>query len=74
MATTPTANNDRYFALAAHSYEVNGEQRTDWTTVGRAFPNNKGGFNVRLHCVPAARDGEVFLMIAKATAKDVATG
>ncbi|WP_045761395.1 hypothetical protein [Xanthomonas albilineans] len=62
-----TKNNEsaRYDALAAHTYEMDGEERTEWTRIGRAFPNNKGGFNIRLHCIPAAVDGEVFIMVAK---------
>ena len=70
MATNPNTATDRFLALASHSYEVNDEKRTDWTAIGRAFPNNKGGFNVRLHCLPVADNGEVFIMIAKQSPKD----
>ena len=76
ITKTTSEGSEVIFAREPNVFGLGKSRQCDWlvTTVGRAFPNNKGGFNVRLHCVPAARDGEVFLMIAKATAKDVATG
>lgn len=70
--TTPANEPERFDVLGARTYVTNketGETRTDWFQVGRAFPNSKGGFNLRLWAVPAATDGEVFLMIAKAEPK-----
>ena len=72
--TTQGSESERFDVLGASTYEVNGEKRTDWYRVGRAFPNGKDGFNVRLRAVPVATDGEVFLMIAKHEPKDDGQG
>lgn len=69
---TKTDNNDRFDALAAHEYEVNGEKRTEWLRVGRAFPNTVGGFTVRLRAVPVANNGEVVVIVKKRDPKDSA--
>lgn len=47
-----------------------GEEKTQWINVGRAFPNNRGGFNVKLKAVPVAQDGEVTIVIAKREPRD----
>ena len=69
---TPAASSEseRFDVLGASTYTSNGEEHTEWYRVGRAFPNAKGGFNIRLRAVPVATDGEVFLMIAKREPKD----
>ena len=67
--TTPAAP-DRFDALLAHEYEHNGEKRTEWLRIGRAFPNTNGGFTVRLRAVPAANNGEVVVIVKKREAKD----
>ena len=61
---------DRFDALAAHDYTVNGEKRTEWLRVGRAFPNSVGGFNIRLRAIPVATDGEVVVIVKKRDPKD----
>jgi hypothetical protein len=61
---------DRFDALAAHEYFVNGEKRTEWLRVGRAFPNSVGGFNIRLRAIPVATDGEVVVIVKKRDPKD----
>jgi hypothetical protein len=61
---------ERFDALAAHEYMVNGEKRTEWLRVGRAFPNTVGGFNIRLRAIPVATDGEVVVIVKKRDPKD----
>jgi hypothetical protein len=61
---------DRFDALAAHEYTVNGEKRTEWLRIGRAFPNTVGGFNIRLRAIPVATDGEVVVIVKKRDPKD----
>ena len=61
----PEATTDRFDALAVHEYTVNGEKRTEWLRVGRAFPNSVGGFNIRLRAIPVATDGEVVVIVKK---------
>jgi hypothetical protein len=61
---------DRFDALAAHEYTVNGEKRTEWLRIGRAFPNTVGGFNIRLRAIPVASDGEVVVIVKKRDPKD----
>ncbi len=63
-------NTDRFDALAAHEYTVNGEKRTEWLRVGRAFPNTVGGFNIRLRAIPVATDGEMVVIVKKRDPKD----
>jgi hypothetical protein len=63
---------ERFDALAAHEYEVNGEKRTEWLRIGRAFPNAHDGFTVRLRAVPAANNGEIVVIVKKREAKDEA--
>ena len=55
--TTQGSESERFDVLGASTYEVNGEKRTDWYRVGRAFPNGKGGFNVRLRAAAAPCPG-----------------
>ena len=66
----PEATADRFDALAVHEYTVNGEKRTEWLRVGRAFPNSVGGFNIRLRAIPVATDGEVVVIVKKRDPKD----
>jgi hypothetical protein len=61
---------ERFDALAAHEYMVNGEKRTEWLRIGRAFPNTVGGFNIRLRTIPVATDGEVVVIVKKRDPKD----
>jgi hypothetical protein len=61
---------DRFDALAAHEYTVNGEKRTEWLRIGRAFPNTVGGFNIRLRAIPVATDSEVVVIVKKCDPKD----
>ncbi len=69
--TQPQAEaSDRFDALAAHEYTVNGEKRTEWLRIGRAFPNSVGGFNIRLRAIPVATDGEVVVIVKKRDPKD----
>lgn len=68
--TTTTPASDRFDALLAHEYEHNGEKRTEWLRIGRAFPNANGGFTVRLRAVPAANNGEVVVIVKKREADD----
>ena len=66
-ATQPQneSTTDRFDALAAHEYTVNGEKRTEWLRIGRACPNSVGGFNIRLRAIPVATDGEVVVIVKK---------
>ena len=64
------ATTDRFDALAVHEYTVNGEKRTEWLRVGRAFPNSVGGFNIRLRAIPVATDGEVVVIVKKRDPKE----
>ena len=66
----PEATTDRFDALAVHEYTVNGEKRTEWLRVGRAFPNSVGGFNIRLRAIPVATDGEVVVIVKKRDPKE----
>lgn len=61
---------DRFDALAAHEYTINGEKRTEWLRIGRAFPNTVGDFNIRLRAIPVATDGEVVVIVKKHDPKD----
>ena len=72
-STAPARNDpttERFDALAAHEYMVNGEKRTEWLRIGRAFPNTVGGFNIRLRAIPVATDGEVVVIVKKRDPKD----
>ena len=68
----PETTTDRFDALAVHEYTVNGEKRTEWLRVGRAFPNSVGGFNIRLRAIPVATDGEVVVIVKKRDPKEEA--
>lgn len=69
-STSSSDRAERFDALAAHEYEHDGETRTAWLRVGRAFPNANGGFTVRLRAVPAATNGEVVVIVKKRDPKD----
>ena len=73
QTATPAQNEpttERFDALAAHEYTVNGEKRTEWLRIGRAFPNTVGGFNIRLRAIPVVTDGEVVVIVKKRDPKD----
>lgn len=54
----------RYDAVATRKYTVNGEERTQFTTVGSAFAfRDKEGFTVRLNAIPAPTDGEYTILL-----------
>lgn len=71
--TNKTDALERFDALCAHEYEYNGEKRTEWLRIGRAFPNAVGGFNIRMRAVPAANNGEVIVIVRKRDERDDAT-
>ena len=72
---TPNTNTEPtgevFDALAPVNYtDGKGEEGTQWINVGRAFPNSRGGFNVKLRAIPVAQDGEVTIVIAKREPRD----
>jgi hypothetical protein len=55
---------DRYDAVAARKYTVNGEEKSSFTNIGVAFPmKDRDGFSLRLHCLPAPVDGEYSILL-----------
>ena len=55
---------DRYEAVAARKYTVNGEERTAFTNIGVAFRmRDRDGFTLKLHAVPAPQDGEYHILL-----------
>ena len=54
-------------ALVAYHVTQNGE-KTYWTRVGAAWPNKKGGFQVKLETLPV--NGELVLLPPKAQEED----
>ncbi|MEZ5551526.1 MAG: hypothetical protein R3E82_11595 [Pseudomonadales bacterium] len=57
-------------ALIAYHVTENGD-KTFWTRVGAAWPNKKGGFQVRLEAVPV--NGELVLLPPRAKDEDAKT-
>lgn len=55
---------ERYDAVAARKYTVNGEEKSAFTNIGVAFPmKDRDGFSLRLHCLPAPVDGEYSVLL-----------
>jgi hypothetical protein len=67
---TTTSTPDRFDALSAHEYEHNGEKRTEWMRLGRAFPNANGGYTIRMRAMPAPINGEFVVIVKKRDPKD----
>jgi hypothetical protein len=53
-------------ALIAYHVTENGK-KTYWTRIGAAWPNKKGGYQVKLETIPV--NGELVLLPPKATEK-----
>jgi hypothetical protein len=63
--TKTTVDTLRFDAFTVRDYEIAGEQRSDWSRIGSAWPHQDGeGFRVLLHALPL--DGVVTLRLAKA--------
>lgn len=56
--TAPTASRETYSVSTPVEYEQNGEKKTFWQSLGRAFETEKG-IMVRLNAVPT--NGTMFL-------------
>ena len=46
-------------------YEKDGEKKTQWATVGVAFPSRGGGYDLVIHSLPTRRDeqGQIRMML-----------
>lgn len=55
---------ERYDAVAARKYTVNGEEKSSFTNIGVAFKmKERDGYSLRLHCLPAPVDGEYSILL-----------
>lgn len=55
---------ERYDAVAARKYTVNGEEKSSFTNIGVAFKmKDRDGYSLRLHCIPAPVDGEYSILL-----------
>ncbi|PPU86315.1 hypothetical protein XpopCFBP1817_19535 [Xanthomonas populi] len=62
---------DRFDVVAPHAYtKRDGETGTEWFRCGVAFPNQSGGFTLKLRTVPVAIDGEITLIVKKREPRD----
>ena len=53
-------------ALSIREYQHNGETKTAWTKIGRAFPHKKGGgYSIFLDAMPAISDGQYKIMLTE---------
>lgn len=57
-------NNKPYLNVSAvRKYkDENGVERSQWTRIGAAFPNSKGGFSLKLDLMPVDRELDIVAM------------
>ena len=62
---------DRFDVVAPHPYtKRGGEAGIEWFRCGVAFPNQGGGYTLKLRTVPVAIDGEITLIVKKREPRD----
>lgn len=62
MSTNTKTDTERFDAFSVRSYAAGGEERSEWTRIGVAFPHKDGkGYSLILQALPV--DGKVELRI-----------
>lgn len=57
------AENKRFVLVGAKTVETNGDKKTFWNRIGRAFQNRDGSFNLKFDYFPVRDDGTMTVQL-----------